>query len=314
MKQHLAPCVLALLLALTSACGADAPLPTPTPTPTPTPPPTPLPTPTPTPIPMTAFLAGAGDIADCNNNGGRPAEETARLLDQAPQATIFAAGELAYFSGTAAEFANCYGPRWGRHKSRTRPAVGNHEYESPGAGPYYNYFGAAAGPSGLGYYSYELGNWHIVVLNSNIPSSEGSEQLRWLREDLTSHKTACALAYWHHPRFTSGPSTGNVMLEAWRVLYEHDVDVVINGHDHIYERFAPQDPDGRSDPAKGITEFVAGTGGAPLYSIAGIARNSVIREIVYGILILQLDPTTFGWTFKEATNEVLRDSGRVLCH
>ena len=138
---------------------------------------------------MTAFLVGAGDIADCTNNRGQPAEDTGRLIDQYPQATVFAAGDLAYFSGSAAEFANCYGPRWGRHKFRTRPAAGNHEYESPGAGPYYDYFGEAAGPPGLGFYSYELGNWHIIVLNSNSPSTEGSEQLRWLRMDLNQNKT-----------------------------------------------------------------------------------------------------------------------------
>jgi hypothetical protein len=262
---------------------------------------------------MTAILIGAGDIADCDNDLGRHAEETARLLDT-HQGAVFAAGDLAYFSGTQAEFETCYGPRWGRHLGRTRPAAGNHEYESPGATPYYAYFGAAAGPSGLGYYSYGLGNWHIVVLNSNVPASSGTAQNAWLRDDLTTNRSACTLAYWHHPRFTSGPSGGGIMLDTWRTLYEFGVDVVVNGHDHGYERFAPQDPDGRIDAVKGITQFVAGTGGAPLYVFGAARANSQTRVSAYGVLELTLLVSSYQWRFIEAVNEFPRDIGTAVCH
>jgi hypothetical protein len=292
-----------IAFAVLTGCGRDSPLP-------------PGPTPDPDPIPKTAFLIGAGDIADCSpeGEGGRHAEDSARLLDKNMAAVVMALGDETYFSGTAAEFANCYGPRWGRHKGRTRPAAGNHEYLTPGAAPYYAYFGGAAGPAGLGFYSYELGNWHIVVLNSNIESGEGSEQLQWLREDLGQSRAKCTLSYWHHPRFSSGPSGGNVMIDAWRVLYEAGADVVISGHDHVYERFSPQDPDGRPDFQRGITEFVVGTGGAPLYSFVTRQPNSVAQASVYGVLSLTLELGVYSWSFLEAPAETLRDIGRGFCH
>jgi hypothetical protein len=293
----------AIAFAILAGCGGNSPLP-------------PGPTPDPDPIPKTGLLIGAGDIADCSPAGesGRHAEDSAKLLDKNPAAVVRALGDQAYFSGTAAEFANCYGPRWGRHKGRTRPAAGNHEYITPGAAPYYAYFGAAAGPAGLGYYAYELGNWHIVVLNSNIESGEGSEQLQWLRDDLGQSRAKCTLAYWHHPRFSSGPSGGNVMTEAWRVLYTAGADVVISAHDHLYERFAPQDPEGRLDFQRGITEFVVGTGGAPLYGFVTRHPNSVAQASVYGVLLLTLELGTYSWSFLEAPAETLRDIGRGFCH
>jgi hypothetical protein len=265
------------------------------------------------PTPTTAQLIGAGDIADCTEELGRHAEDTARLLDSR-QGTVFAAGDLAYSRGSTEEFANCYGPRWGRHKFRTRPAAGNHEYESPGAVPYYNYFGEAAGRFGEGYYSYTLGNWHIVVLNSNIPATSGSAQLAWLRLDLLDNPSACTLAYWHHPRFTSGPSGGGVMLDAWLTLYELGVDVVINGHDHGYERFAPQDPSGRPDPSRGIAEFVIGTGGKALYAFGPVQPNSQRRISAFGIGQFLLLPTSYEWSFIEAGTEAIRDFGSANCH
>lgn len=226
-----------------------------------------------------------------------------------------AVGDLAYFNGTTAEFTNCYGPRWGRHKIRTSPAVGNHEYGSPGAGPYWIYFGDAAGPAGLGYYSYQLGNWHIVVLNSSVDASTGSPQIAWLRDDLFAHRTTpCTLAYWHHPRFTSGPSGGGFMGDAWRTLHEFGADVVVSGHDHGYERFAPQDPDGRSDPARGLTEFVVGTGGAPLYQFGAIRPNSVVRMSAYGVIQFTLTAGAYSWQFVQAVNSTVRDPGAALCH
>src|SRR5262245_13432596 len=253
---------------------------------TPNPNPNPNPQPIPTPTPPITFV-GAGDIADCATTASSAnAEATARIIDRMSDAVVFTAGDNAYFNGTAAEFANCYGPRWGRFRSRTYPTPGNHEYQIS-AMPYFDYFGDRAGPRGAGYYSYDLGNWHIIVLNSNILSGEGSAQLQWLKDDLQLMKdrqdrtgARCALAYWHHPLFTSGPSAGSnaVMLPVWRALYAFGVDVVVNGHDHNYERFVAVDPTGRPDAAAGIREYIAGTGGAlDLYDFGAILPTSTAR-------------------------------------
>lgn len=167
-------------------------------------------------------------------------------MTQFPSATVFTAGDNAYPNGAAVEFNIFYAPTWGRHKARTRPSLGNHDYNSSGAGPYYSYFGANASPAGLGYYSYNLGSsWHIIALNSNVAAGVGSAQEQWLRTDLEAAITApCTLAYWHHARFSSGANHGNdAHTDAlFRALYEYGTDVVITDHDHIYERFAPQDP------------------------------------------------------------------------
>lgn len=289
----------------------------------PTPNPTPAPTPTPIPPPpapsQTVFLVGAGDIADCANNSGAPAEATAKLIDKMPEAKVFAAGDLAYFFGTAAEFNNCYHPRWGRFKDRTYPSPGNHEYDPPTFGiPYYDYFGDRAGPRGAGFYSYTLGNWHIVSLNSNVPVGAGSEQLLWLDDDLRSSTAKCTLAYWHHPLFTSGPSAGSGgrVRELWKILYDRGVDVVLNGHDHLYERFSPQDPNGRSDAPAGIREYIVGTGGAPLYGFGPTAPNSVFRmNRSYGVLRMTLRDVGWDSVFVEAVTEAQIDlSAGNLCH
>ncbi len=253
--------------------------------------PTPTPTPTPTPVPppasVTAYLVGAGDIADCgsfSNDGGVRSEATAKLIDGMPEAMVFTAGDDAYFNGTASEFSNCYHPRWGRFRNRTFPSAGNHEYDPPTFGiPYYDYFGGRAGDRGAGFYSYRLGNWHIVSLNSNIGVGPSSEQVRWLTNDLELNKSSdtakCTLAYWHHPLFTSGPSAGSnqLMKTVWTVLYQYGVDVVVNGHDHMYERFNPQDPNGRPDAPAGIREYVVGTGGVALYEFGPTAPNSAFK-------------------------------------
>jgi len=208
-------------------------------------------------------LAGAGDIADCDDLSG--AEATAKLLEKIP-GTVFTVGDNAYPSGTAQQFRDCYGPTWGRFKSRTRPTPGNHEFHSGGATPYFDYFGANAGDPAKGYYSYDLGAWHIVALNSECAEAggcqAGSPQEIWLRQDLAAHPAACALAYWHKPLFSSGAKHGNdpEMKPFWQDLYAARATVVLNGHDHDYERFAPQDPEGKPDPALGIREFVVGTG------------------------------------------------------
>jgi hypothetical protein len=263
---------------------------------------------------MTAVLAGAGDIGDCGNDGGRHAEATAKLLDKMPDATVFAAGDLAYFDGSAERFANCYEGRWGRHRSRTRPAPGNHEYVSSGANPYYSYFGAASGAFGFGFYSYDLGNWHIISLNSNIPDAPGSAQWQWLREDLNENNLhRCTLAYWHHPRFSSSMSGGGFMADAWRLLYENGVDVVITAHDHGYERFAPLDGEGRRDP-NGIRQFVVGTGGAPPYMFQALKPGSETHISTYGVIRLTLRESSYEWTFYQAEPEAALDTGGDRCH
>lgn len=255
-------------------------------------------------------LVGAGDIGWCGSPG--PAA-TARLLDGIA-GTVFTTGDNAYMSGTAAQFTDCYEPTWGRHKARTRPSPGNHDYETPGAAPYFAYFGGSAGQPGLGYYSYDLGSWHVLALNSAIAAGLGSPQLAWLRADLEANRTRCAVAYWHDPVFSSGPN-GNQpqMREAWRVLQEFGVDVVLAGDDHLYERFAPQDANGRFDPDLGIRQFTVGTGGAPLYEFAGAKPNSESRASVWGVLKLTLRADEYEWQFIPVGSGP-GDTGTGRCH
>ena len=262
------------------------------------------------------ILVGAGDIADCGS--GTPAESvaaaTATLLDGIP-GTVFTAGDNAYNSGTEAEYHNCYDPTWGRHKARTRPTPGNHEYNTPGAAPYYAYFGASAGPVGLGYYSYNRGAWHIVALNSNIEAGADSAQARWLTADLAAHRTVCTLAYWHHPVFSSGDHGNDPhMREIWRILYAFGADVVINGHEHNYERFAPQSPDGAADSAHGIREFVVGTGGVSLRSVGSPKPNSEVRDdATHGVIKLTLHAASYTWEFVPIAGETFTDTGSAAC-
>jgi acid phosphatase type 7 len=262
-------------------------------------------------------LVGAGDIANCELANGSGATATATVLDRIP-GTVFTVGDHAYPSGTADEFHDCYEPRWGRHKARTRPAPGNHDYLTDKAKPYFDYFGENAGSDRRGYYSYTLGTWHIVSLNSAISASSHSPQIEWLRKDLEEHRSTCTLAYWHIPVFSSGPHGAQpqdalVMRDAWKVLYEFGADVVINGHDHDYERFAPQNPDGKADP-KGIREFVVGTGGGGLYNFKGNKANSEVRaNRSYGVLKLTLGNTDYSWEFVVAAGEAFKDSGSAAC-
>jgi hypothetical protein len=264
-----------------------------------------------------AILVGAGDIADCKDLSG--AEATAKLLEQIP-GTIMAVGDLAYPDGTKENFA-CYEKTWGRVKSRTRPAAGNHEFHSAGATVYFNYFGAAAGDPRNGYYSYELGGWHIVVLNSECSDIGGcdaaSRQVQWLRADLAAHPAACTLAYWHKPLFSSGSAHGNdyEMKAFWQALYDAHAAVVINGHDHNYERFAPQNPEGASDAARGIREFVVGTGGKNHRPILLAKPNSESRNAdAYGVLKLTLRPGAYDWQFVPEAGKSFADSGTGKCH
>ena len=281
---------------------------------------TPVPERTPEPGPAvrsSAVLVGAGDIAACDSTGD---EATAALLDGIP-GTVFTAGDNAYEHGTAAEFAACYAPSWGRHRERTRPAAGNHDYLMPGAAPYFAYFGAAAGEPGRGYYSYDIGDWHVVVLNSNCWAvagcHAGSVQERWLRADLAAHPARCTLAYWHHPRFSSGPHGGDVAVAPlWQALYEAGAEIVINGHDHIYERFAPQDPSGAPDAARGIRQFVVGTGGRSLYSVRGTpaATSELRNSATFGVLKLTLHAEGYEWEFVPVAGGAFTDRGSGVCH
>lgn len=261
-------------------------------------------------------LVGAGDTAACDSAG---AKETAKLLGQIP-GTIFVAGDLAYPNGTGAEFANCYGATWGQYTARTRPAPGNHEYGTTGAAAYFAYFGAAAGNPNEGYYSYDLGAWHIVVLNSNCDQiggcGPGSPQEQWLRADLAAHPAFCTLAYWHHPRFSSGPHGSNAALQPlWQALYDGGADVVLNGHDHDYERFAPQTPTGVLDRARGIREFVVGTGGRSHYTIKQpIANSEVHNDTAFGVLKLTLHPRGYDWQFIPVAGQRFADAGSASCH
>jgi len=265
------------------------------------------------PVPALApdeIFVGAGDIAQC---GAGESEATARLLDRIP-GTVFTLGDNVYPRGTAELFAQCYEPTWGRHKRRTFPTPGNHDWEEAGGAPYFAYFGASAGPAGLGYYSYTLGAWHIVSLNSQVAAGPGSPQYEWLKADLAASPAACTLAMWHHPLFSSGPN-GNTarMRDVWRVLNQSGVDVVLSGNDHVYERFAPQDADARPTP-RGIREFVVGTGGYSLYDRAGSQPNSEIFENrTWGVLKLTLKAGGYSWEFVPVAGKSFRDFGSAAC-
>ena len=257
-------------------------------------------------------LIAVGDVASCLSQG----DEATGVLVDGIAGTIILAGDIAYESGTTQEFHDCYDPSWGRHRARTRPAPGNHEYDTPDAAPYYAYFGANAGPPGRGYYSFDLGAWHIVSLNSNIDAGAGSAQEQWLRADLAASTLHCTLAYWHHPLFSSGLQGNHAfMRDLVRALYDFNADVVIAGHDHNYERFAPQTPDGVADQARGIREFVVGTGGRSITPIVVVQPNSERRYAAgYGVLRLTLDAENYTWEFVPVTAGVNVDSGSGSCH
>src|SRR5439155_19242021 len=253
-------------------------------------------------------LVGAGDIADCESDGD---EATAALLDTIAGA-VFTVGDNAYGDGSAAAFATCYDPSWGRHKARTHPSPGNHDYETSGATGYYDYFGANAGGRGTGYYSYDMSGWHVIALNSNISMEAGSAQEQWLRADLARTSQRCTLAYWHHARFSSSSSHGSQeqTRPLWDALYASGAELVISGHDHTYERFAPQTPDGSADPDRGIREFVVGTGGSSHYGFGPPLPNSEVRDSTsYGVLKVTLGPDRYAWRFVPIAGHSFTDSG-----
>jgi hypothetical protein len=270
-----------------------------------------------TPPPDPVLLA-AGDIAACGDqfNGD---EATATLLDSI-SGTVAALGDNVYPSGTADQFAQCYAPTWGRHTARTRPVPGNHDYVTSNAAPYFQYFGSAAGKAGQGYYSYDLGTWHIIALNSNCGyiggCDVGSAEYQWLITDLSAHPTSCTLAYFHHPRFSSGPHGANTFMQPiWQALFDAGTDVVLGGHDHDYERFAPQTPTGVADAQRGIREFVVGTGGYSHYRFGASAANSEVRNNdTFGVLQLTLHTGSYDWQFMPIAGQSFADSGTGMCH
>lgn len=313
----LTPTTTATPTATSTATHTPTPTDTPTEIPTATPSSTPSLTPTPTPTGLVVTAWAVGDIASCDNDND---EHTAQLLDGQP-GLILLLGDTTYPEGRDQEFANCFQPTWGRHKDRIRPAVGNHEYLTNGAGPYYDYFGAAAGEAGKGYYSYDYGAWHMVVLNSNCDfvggCQAGSAQEQWLRADLAATTAACTAAYWHHPRFSSSDHGNDPrMTDFWQALHDFNADLVLVGHDHSYERFGPQTAGGAADAARGLRQFVVGTGGRSLYAIVRTpeANSEAHNDKVYGVLRLTLRPAGYDWAFVPVAGQTYSDTGSEVCH
>jgi len=262
-------------------------------------------------------VVAAGDIARCDSEGD---ESTAKLLE-GTKGTILTLGDNVYENGTPREFTDCYGPTWGRFKARTRPTLGNHEYHTAGASGYFDYFGKAAGKMGKGYYSYDLGGWHLIAFNSDCQETGGcdasSPQVRWLKHDLADNRSRCTLAYFHYPLFTSGNYRPGIssMKPIWEALYSAGADVVLNGHDHNYQRFAPQNPDGGADPERGIREFVVGTGGGNLYPIGSpLSHVESYNDDTYGVLKVTLLPNSYEWRFSAAQGSTFTDSGKDRCN
>jgi hypothetical protein len=263
-------------------------------------------------------VVAVGDIANCASVGD---EATASIVARTA-ATVLVLGDNVYPKGSRAQYAACYGPSWGRFKARTRPTPGNHEYGTPDARGYFGYFGTVAGAPGRGWYSFDLGAWHVVVLNSGncaaIRCDARSAQVRWLRADLEAHPRACTLAIWHHPRFNSGGRHGNTPSVGpfWDVLYAHGADVILNGHEHVYERFAPQTPDGVPSAAHGIRQFTVGTGGESHHWFRAVPQpNSEVRESdTYGVLELTLHARGYTWRFLPVAGSRFADAGSGTCH
>jgi acid phosphatase type 7 len=265
-----------------------------------------------------------GDIAACsskyNNRDGQL--QTAALLGQL-DGPILGLGDYVYSNGSPTYYANCFDPVWGSLKPRFYPAVGNHDYETSKAAGYFGYFGAAAGDPSLGYYSFDLGQWHIVALNSNCNQLDsvnecnaGSAQELWLRADLAAHANLCTLAFWHHPLYSSGKE-GNAprMHDIYQALIDYHAELVINGHDHTYERFAPQDANGLPDPVNGIPEFVVGTGGKDHGRLVNLQPNSLIFDnTTFGVLRVVLHPDGYDYQFVPVAGGVFTDSGSGKCH
>jgi hypothetical protein len=263
------------------------------------------------------FFSGASNIASCGTDED---EATAEIIDTLP-GTVFVVGDNVNPSGSDANYTNCYGPTWGRHKARTRAVVGNHDYDVAGAEGFYNYFKPGVGDSAKYYYSFDLGpNWHIIVLNNtaSVSTATGSVEELWLKNDLATNTKKCTIALFHYPLFFSSddPSwhTASGVIPFWLDLYNAGADVVINGQDYFYERFAPQDPGGSPDTARGIREFEVGTGGYATSMPATIAANNEAITDNFGVLKLTLGPDSYIWDFIPAPGYTFRDHGSGNCH
>jgi hypothetical protein len=258
-------------------------------------------------------VAAAGDISPPRTAAQA---ETARLVLRLDPTRVLAVGDLQYPRGELDDFRRYYDKTWGRFKARTRPVPGNHEYMTPGAQGYVAYWGALARPDGRSYYSFDLGGWHLVALDSNIARNAGSAQARWLRQDLAATSKRCVLAYWHRPRFSSGSRHGGdtTVGTFWAELYGRRADVVLGGHEHHYERFGPQTAVGAAS-AGGIRQFVVGTGGNGRYPF-GAAKPHSEKRITgsYGVLHLTLRPKSYSWRFVDVAGKVLDSGGPVTCH
>ena len=260
-----------------------------------------------------AFNDGSGTLAECRQGA------TAKLLGDPRFVAILLLGDNQYETGSLADYRASFDPSWGRIRNIARPVPGNHEYGVAGARDYFRYFGAAAGSTGRGYYSFDLGSWHVVALNSNCVLAGGcgrsSLQGRWLRADLRANPATCTLAFWHHPRFSSGKYESDVSVAPlWNILHRNGADVVLAGHDHVYERFAPLSPDGRAIVDDGIRSFVVGTGGRSHYSFTTPHLGSGRRiSESFGLLTLSLRNTEYRWKFISEERKIL-DSGSSGCH
>jgi acid phosphatase type 7 len=308
--------------------STETPVPSATATPTRTPTPTPTPTATSDPVVM-----AAGDNVCGADSSGASCKQmaTSDLLVAANPKAVLVLGDVQYECGEASDFTSFYSPSWGRIKARTHPSVGNHEYRTSTdpahdcygnparAQAYFNYFGAAAGEIGKGYYSFDVGAWHLIALNSNCSQAGGcgvgSPQWTWLTKDLAAHPTACTLAYWHAPLYSSGGRATTATRGLYQALFDANADLVLTGHDHTYERFAPQNANGVRDDARGIRQFVVGTGGRNLTSWATIAANSQVRNnTTFGVLKLTLHPTSYDWVFVPIAGQSFTDTGTTACH
>jgi len=259
----------------------------------------------------TATLVGAGDIG-C---GGCAQDQTAALIENIP-GQVFAAGDNAYENGTYAEYTTNYDPTWGTFKSRTAPCPGNHEYNTSPATGYFQYFGSLAGPSGQGYYSFDLNGWHIISLDSEIDLSAGGAEVTWLRADLAAHSTQCTIAFWHRPRWSSGDIHGDQtdVQQLWKALSDYKAEIVLCGHEHDYQRYEPLDANGNAS-AGGIREFVVGTGGANLYAITTPSPHlQAWNTTTYGVLKLTLGSGTYSWQFIPVAGSTYTDSGSGTCN
>ncbi len=270
-------------------------------------------------VQASVVIAAAGDISDdvlANQ------QKTSDLIFGKGYDAVLLLGDNQYEAGSLADYKKYYEPTWGRFKSITYPAPGNHEYGTSNATGYYSYFGTQAGAATKGYYSFDLGSWHVVAINTNdgcsaVGCSASSAQVTWLKDDLQKNAKKCTLAFWHHPRFNSGASHGNFTgaQALWDTLYAAGADVVLNGHEHVYERFDPQDPSGVADSQKGIRQFTVGTGGRAFYAFGTTKANSVVRRSdTYGILKMTLKADSYDWAFVPIAGSTFTDTGSGTCH